>query len=257
MAANPDQIESPEQLLSETAKLQQEPITASAELNVPEVETLRDEVAEMARIASEGIVAGVDPEKWTDEQGAQAEEVVARLKQRTSDAEKTRKAITDPLEQSKRRIISFFKALTKYHHQAYDRTVTDLQRWRNERKRKEREQQRLAEEKAERERRRLAAQAEEAEEKGRDARADNLRDRAASVQASPGAQVTTSKGQAAGAVGYREEWKFEITDPAAIPREYMTPDEKKIGGVVKALKGDADIPGVRVYSVDVPVKKRS
>lgn len=46
----------------------------------------------------------------------------------------------------------------------------------------------------------------------------------------------------------RTIWKFEITDPTAIPREYLAIDEKKIGAVVRALKADASIPGVRVYA---------
>lgn len=47
-----------------------------------------------------------------------------------------------------------------------------------------------------------------------------------------------------------KQWKFRIVNPALIPREYLTPDEIKIGGVVRALKDQAHIPGVEVYSVD-------
>jgi len=41
-------------------------------------------------------------------------------------------------------------------------------------------------------------------------------------------------------------YSFEITDAAAIPAEYMIPDEKKIGAVVRATKGSIAIPGVKV-----------
>jgi hypothetical protein len=44
------------------------------------------------------------------------------------------------------------------------------------------------------------------------------------------------------------EWKFEVVDPALIPREYLTVDESKIRKVVGALKDQASIPGVRVWS---------
>ena len=40
-------------------------------------------------------------------------------------------------------------------------------------------------------------------------------------------------------------WSFEITDAAAIPREYMMPDEKKIGAVIRGTKGSIEIPGVK------------
>lgn len=48
-------------------------------------------------------------------------------------------------------------------------------------------------------------------------------------------------------ISYVSHWTFEITDVNAIPREYMMPDEKKIRGVVKAMKSYTRIPGVRVY----------
>ena len=46
----------------------------------------------------------------------------------------------------------------------------------------------------------------------------------------------------------REVWTFRVVNPDAIPRKYMIPDLKAIRGVAKALKGEADIPGVEVYS---------
>jgi len=44
-----------------------------------------------------------------------------------------------------------------------------------------------------------------------------------------------------------EVWRWEIVDAAAIPREYLVPDEKRIAGVVRVLKGETRIPGVRVW----------
>jgi len=41
-------------------------------------------------------------------------------------------------------------------------------------------------------------------------------------------------------------YDFEIEDEGKIPREYLIPDLKKIGGVVKALKDHANIPGIKV-----------
>lgn len=42
-------------------------------------------------------------------------------------------------------------------------------------------------------------------------------------------------------------WKFKITNEARIPREFLVVDEKKIGAVVRAMKGKTSIPGVAVY----------
>lgn len=46
----------------------------------------------------------------------------------------------------------------------------------------------------------------------------------------------------------RTNWKFRIVNEALIPREYLSPDEKKIGAVVRSQKAMAKIPGVQVYS---------
>lgn len=45
----------------------------------------------------------------------------------------------------------------------------------------------------------------------------------------------------------REDWKFSIVDSSLIPREWLIPDEKKIGRIVRACKEQTDIPGIRVY----------
>jgi hypothetical protein len=45
----------------------------------------------------------------------------------------------------------------------------------------------------------------------------------------------------------RENWQFEVEDASLIPREFLTPDTVKIGRMVKMLKGETRIAGVRVY----------
>jgi len=50
---------------------------------------------------------------------------------------------------------------------------------------------------------------------------------------------------------FRTIYKFEVTDPALVPRELCKPDEVKIRGLVNSLKDNAKIPGVRVWSEKV------
>ncbi len=57
----------------------------------------------------------------------------------------------------------------------------------------------------------------------------------------------TTKTEKTDKISYRETWKFEIEDVSIIPAEYMIPDEKKIGAVVRALKNNINIAGVRIY----------
>ncbi len=51
----------------------------------------------------------------------------------------------------------------------------------------------------------------------------------------------------AAGLAFTDAWGFEIIDPAAIPAEYKIIDEKRIGAVVRALKGQTNIPGIRVF----------
>ncbi len=52
-------------------------------------------------------------------------------------------------------------------------------------------------------------------------------------------------------VSTRIAWKFRITDPNAVPRQYLVPDEKAIAGVVRSLGERTNIPGVQVYPEQV------
>src|SRR3990167_2863800 len=50
---------------------------------------------------------------------------------------------------------------------------------------------------------------------------------------------------------YRGIWKFRIVNEMKIPREYMIPDQVKIGQLVRALKQATNIPGIEAYEEKV------
>lgn len=58
-------------------------------------------------------------------------------------------------------------------------------------------------------------------------------------------------------ISYRSEWRWQVDNEAAVPREYLSVNEKAIGGVVRALKGATRIPGVRVWEEKTPVVRAS
>jgi hypothetical protein len=64
--------------------------------------------------------------------------------------------------------------------------------------------------------------------------------------APPAKTVATDSGAK---VTYRKQYHFEITDAAAVPRDWCIPDEKKIGAAVRAqiLTADNAPAGVRVW----------
>ena len=53
-------------------------------------------------------------------------------------------------------------------------------------------------------------------------------------------------------MAYREYWTFEIVQPEIVPRQFLIPDVKAIGAIVRAQKAATNIPGVRVFSKTPP-----
>jgi hypothetical protein len=70
----------------------------------------------------------------------------------------------------------------------------------------------------------------------------------ADLVSAPPLMVVTPPPVTVDGIHAREVWRFAVIDAAAIPREYLAIDHKKLGGVVRALKGAAQIPGVRVWA---------
>lgn len=58
-------------------------------------------------------------------------------------------------------------------------------------------------------------------------------------------QKTTPK---VAGVSFRENWDFEIINENLIPRQYLMPNMIAIRAVVKGLKNQTNIPGVKVFS---------
>lgn len=47
---------------------------------------------------------------------------------------------------------------------------------------------------------------------------------------------------------YIDRWLCKVTDAAAVPREYLTPDLEKLGELARSSKGTAEVPGVEFYN---------
>lgn len=45
----------------------------------------------------------------------------------------------------------------------------------------------------------------------------------------------------------RTTWEFEVTDVDLVPRKYMVPDMTLLGKIVRAMKDQTDIPGIKAY----------
>lgn len=113
-----------------------------------------------------------------------------------------------------------------------------------EQKRREAEARAREEERKEKER--LEKLAKKAEKKGDIEGAEAMRQEAETVAVVP--EIVEKQAQKVDGIKISEQWKFEITNPMLVPREFCKPDESAIRSVVKATKGMKQIPGVRIWS---------
>ena len=87
------------------------------------------------------------------------------------------------------------------------------------------------------------AQAVAAEQMGMHAEAENI------IQAPVYAPtiIIPKTSQPAQGISMRKTWKYRVVNRDLIPRDYMLEDDKKIGGVVRAMGEQTNIPGIEVY----------
>lgn len=201
--------------------------------------------------------------------------------------EKRRVEITDPINKGLRLVNAMFKEITEPSENAVRIIDTKMSTYRTEQARIAAEAQRKLDEEARKRREELERQARETKHKaaekaaaecraaeeaaaaGRSADAEKLRAQALATEEKAAAKIEEKLEEASMTVApivQREvpkvaghsvivTWDFEITDASKLPREYMMPDEKKIGKVVSALKASADIPGIRVIKGERQVSR--
>jgi hypothetical protein len=153
--------------------------------------------------------------------------IIAATHKAHKEAVAKKKSFYDPVEEATRKVKGLMAA--------YD---TERERERQA------EQRRLEEEARARESERKLAEAIRAEADGNQAQAYAIL--AEPVVVAP-AFVPKAVPKIEGGPVYREVWKFRIVDAALIPREYLIPDEKKLGAMTRALKGAMRVPGVEAY----------
>jgi hypothetical protein len=161
--------------------------------------------------------------------------------------ETQRKKLLSPVDESRKTIMEFFRGPLNFLERAEAAYKKKLSDYSATKQRKRQEEQAKADELARKEREKLEQRAAKAEAGGKAEKAELLQRQAAATVA----PVVQHQAPKVAGISERLVWRFEITDPTKIPREYLSVDEKKIGGVVRSLKGDANIPGVRVYSESV------
>lgn len=197
------------------------------------------------------------------EMATAAAEELGSIKAKAKQLDELRKSMTRPLDEAKDRIMDLFRGPQDLLAKAETTIKGAISTWQAEERRKADEARRAAEEAARKERERLEAERKAAEEAAREAAAAGDESAAAAAQAhavvlAAEAEVVEHLAPAVveqptklAGIATRQDWYFEIVDEAAIPREFLVVDEKKVRAYVKAMKSDAKIPGVRVFAKDV------
>lgn len=188
----------------------------------------------------------------TAEDYDEASKLRAEIKHANDDAETDRKGQKEPHLREGQRIDAAFKPALEMFTSAAKVVDNKLRTYRTAEETRRKAAELEAREAAEKERLRLEKQAAKAEAKGMQDTADELTRIADSIEAPAIASHVPKLDD----MSVRVTWKFEITNADLIPREYLEIDEQAIGRVVRALKSNARIPGVRVYPEESFVSAR-
>lgn len=175
---------------------------------------------------------------------SQAADYLRAIKGLLNDTEEDRVRLVAPLLKDQRQINADAKVISGPLEEAEAAIKTAMDAYITEQDNLRLEEQRRADEAARKQQQKLYQQAAKANESGKSEKAVELEQRAVAVVA----PVIQRQAPKVTGVVPKKAWKFEVVDPAKVPREYLSVDETKIGQVVRALKGDTQIPGVRVWS---------
>jgi len=156
----------------------------------------------------------------------------------------TQKFVKEFFEEDRKRTYDAYQAVTKEIKRFTDILTKAEKTVKRKMADYQMEQERIRREKEEQRRKEEEAKQIEAEKKGKPAPPP-------AVTEAPVEEEEKLEG-----VSFVEVWTYTIEETDKIPREYMIPDEKKIRDVVKAMKGDANIPGVKIYP-DKQVRARA
>lgn len=179
---------------------------------------------------------------------ATAGEDLKALKANYKALDEKRKSLTKPLDESKKRIMDFFRIPLAKLEGAAGKVSMSMVSWHNEQERIRRAEEDRLREVQRKEAARLAKVADKAQDRGDTKKRDEFDARSEEVSfAAPAVVPSTTK---VAGLAMTKLWKYRIVDESKIPRQYMIPNAKMLGELARTMKGLAEIPGVVVYSED-------
>lgn len=210
-----------------------------------------------------------------------AAEHIKKIKIRFKELEDLRKSLTQPLDESKSRIMDIFRKPLEFLKNAETNVKSAVLNWEKEQELIRQEQERKLQETARKEEERLRkikeeqeriwrekeeAKRKEAEQLASEGKAEEAEkarleaEKAAAKAAERAMQaeeisipvpIVASKVEKIKGIATKTIWKFRIVDVNKIPRKYMIPNEKLLGEIARATKDLVKIEGVEFYSEDI------
>jgi hypothetical protein len=186
------------------------------------------------------------------EDGVQYESAASLLqmvKGRAKQLEERRTEITRPMNEALRSINALFAKPKEMYAIAETKIKAGLVGYQQETERKQRAE--IARQQEERQAQ-LLAEAEErarlAEAEGDQAKADRIIEAAFIPEAAPPPLTAyTPPPPKVGGISTRKVWKYRVTDPTAIPREYLMVNDGMLSALARTGKANANVPGIEFY----------
>lgn len=173
------------------------------------------------------------------------------IKGKAKELDDMRKSMTRPLDESKNKIMEFFRPAETWLKQSEQLLKQHMLTYQQEEERKRREAQRLADEAARNEQDRLNAIAEKKavkqEAKGNMEKASEIR------QVVPQVIIPTIVAETPkiNGISMRKVWKWREVNSTLVPREYLLLNEKMLSQFARATQGNITVPGIEFYSEEV------
>ncbi len=177
----------------------------------------------------------------TEEQATEASEMVQKLKELESEIRASFDPIVEQAHKAHKEAIAQRDEHLKPVLEAQKKIKDCLSKWKEKEELKRlQEAMRIAEEKRKEEEEKRLQQAELLEKMGETEKANEILEQP--IFCAPETEKIKVEG-----ISFAEIWTYEIINEAEIPREYLMPDEKKINSVVKAMKNNIEIPGIKIF----------
>lgn len=212
----------------------------------PDVQRQADEAARYLEEARSLPIA-------TSEQYEQAGEELKRIKAKAKDLEEMRKEMTRPLDESKKRIMDFFRRPLGFLADAEADIKRRMRDFALEQERRRREAEAAAQEAARKERERLEREAAKLAAKGRAEKAEAV----LSIAEQMPTPVVAAPAPKVSGISMRVRYSARVTDKMAlikavaegrVPDNVLEPNMTALNGLARSLKEHLAYPGVEVLA---------